>query len=55
MSTIACCGEDFEAYVDECYHISTFAKVYAPIVVLITGPSLGPRTRKVRLLVPEKL
>lgn len=36
VSAIACCDEDFEAYVDECYYIDTYAKVYELVVLPIS-------------------
>lgn len=55
VSAIAVCVDDFEAYVHECYHISTYAKVYEPVVAPISGSSLWPRTGKVPPLPSKKL
>lgn len=55
ISAIAALREEVASYVDEKYHLITFAKVYEPVVNLISGPTFWPRTEKPKVLPPKKL
>lgn len=55
VSFVAAHGGDLEAYVDECYHISTYLKVYELVVNPISGLSIWPRCLKIPPLPPKKM
>lgn len=55
ISSIALSGGEVEEYVDKCYYMETYRKVYVPIIAPINGPNLWPRVDKTQPFPPKKL
>lgn len=55
ISAIAFSGGEVEKYVDKCYHMDTYRKVYTPVIDAINGPNLWPRVDKNLQFPPKKL